>query len=90
MSKKVLSSHPKKLLQYTFGGFESPFFGEMLEWLKRHAWKACKPPKGFTGSNPVLSARKTSLFGRSFFVIYQSAILPIAPRSREAVVTPRA
>jgi hypothetical protein len=30
--------------------------GEMLEWLKRHAWKACKPPKGFTGSNPVLSA----------------------------------
>ena len=30
--------------------------GEVLEWLKRHAWKACKPLKGFTGSNPVLSA----------------------------------
>ncbi len=31
-------------------------FGEMLEWLKRHAWKACKPLKGFAGSNPALSA----------------------------------
>ena len=28
----------------------------MLEWLKRHAWKACKPLKGFAGSNPSLSA----------------------------------
>ena len=28
----------------------------MLEWLKRHAWKACKPLKGFAGSNPCLSA----------------------------------
>jgi hypothetical protein len=24
--------------------------------LKRHAWKACKPLKGFAGSNPALSA----------------------------------
>ena len=30
--------------------------GKMLEWLKRHAWKACKRLKRFTGSNPVLSA----------------------------------
>ena len=30
--------------------------GEMLEWLKRHAWKACNPLKGFGGSNPPLSA----------------------------------
>ena len=30
--------------------------GKMLEWLKRHAWKACKPQKGFRGSNPRLSA----------------------------------
>ena len=30
--------------------------GEMLEWLKRHAWKACKPLKGFAGSNPAFSA----------------------------------
>ena len=31
--------------------------GKMLEWLKRHAWKACKLLKGFRGSNPRLSAR---------------------------------
>ncbi len=30
--------------------------GEMLERLKRHAWKACKLLKGFAGSNPALSA----------------------------------
>ena len=30
--------------------------GKMLEWLKRHAWKACKRPKCFRGSNPRLSA----------------------------------
>ena len=32
--------------------------GEMLEWLKRHAWKACKLQKGFRGSNPRLSAKR--------------------------------
>ena len=32
--------------------------GKMLEWLKRHAWKACKRPKRFTGSKPVLSANE--------------------------------
>ena len=29
----------------------------MLEWLKRHAWKACKRQKCFRGSNPRLSAK---------------------------------
>ena len=28
----------------------------MLEWLKRHAWKACILLKGITSSNLVLSA----------------------------------
>ena len=28
----------------------------MLEWLKRHAWKACKRRNRFGGSNPPLSA----------------------------------
>ena len=28
----------------------------MLEWLKRHVWKACDRPKRFQGSNPCLSA----------------------------------
>ena len=31
--------------------------GKMLEWLKRHAWKACIPLKGIGGSNPPLSAK---------------------------------
>ena len=31
-------------------------FGEVLEWLKRHAWKACNRQNRFAGSNPVLSA----------------------------------
>ena len=33
-------------------------FGEVLEWLKRHAWKACKRQKRFGGSNPPLSANR--------------------------------
>ena len=30
--------------------------GEMLEWLKRHAWKACIRQNRISGSNPDLSA----------------------------------
>ena len=30
--------------------------GELLEWLKRHAWKACIRQKRIRGSNPRLSA----------------------------------
>ena len=30
--------------------------GKMLEWLKRHAWKACIRQKRIGGSNPPLSA----------------------------------
>jgi hypothetical protein len=51
----------KKLLFYFMEGcmfsHPPPKKGEMLEWLKRHAWKACKPLKGFAGSNPALSAK---------------------------------
>ena len=36
----------------------APRKGEVLEWLKRHAWKACIPQKGIRGSNPRLSAGK--------------------------------
>ena len=35
----------------------------MLEWLKRHAWKACMLQKGIGGSNPPLSANKYSVKG---------------------------
>jgi hypothetical protein len=31
--------------------------GEMAEWLKAHAWKACTLQKGVEGSNPSLSAK---------------------------------
>ncbi len=40
---------------------EATAFGKVLEWLKRHAWKACKPLKGFVGSNPILSAQQIPL-----------------------------
>ena len=33
--------------------------GEVLEWLKRHAWKACSRQNWLAGSNPVLSAGET-------------------------------
>lgn len=32
--------------------------GEVLEWLKRHAWKACKRLNRFAGSNPAFSAKQ--------------------------------
>ena len=35
--------------------------GEMLEWLKRHAWKACIRQNRISGSNPDLSATKKRL-----------------------------
>ena len=43
--------------------------GEMLEWLKRHAWKACIRQNRISGSNPDLSATKKRLhsFGMRLF-----------------------
>ena len=41
---------------------QSRFKGEVLEWLKRHAWKACIPLKGIGGSNPPLSAYESCKF----------------------------
>ena len=35
--------------------------GEMLEWLKMHAWKACVLLKGLASSNLALSANLTAL-----------------------------
>jgi hypothetical protein len=35
--------------------YRLPNRGEMAEWLKAHAWKACIP-QGIQGSNPCLSA----------------------------------
>ncbi len=36
-------------------------YGRPVEWLKRHAWKACIPQKGIRGSNPRLSAKVEKL-----------------------------
>ena len=36
--------------------------GEMLEWLKRHAWKACIRQNRISGSNPDLSARQDIIY----------------------------
>ena len=43
----------------------------MLEWLKRHVWKACGRQKRLLGSNPSLSANKKRLkfsFSRLFLM----------------------
>ncbi len=63
----------------------------MLEWLKRHAWKACILQKGIGGSNPPLSAKKLEnqaikrfthkfthrkvKFVRNFFLFYPTIIV---------------
>ena len=46
---------------YFFCTFRTFLRGEMLEWLKRHAWKACIRQKCIAGSNPAFSA-VTELF----------------------------
>ncbi len=59
--------------------------GKVLEWLKRHAWKACIPLKGIGGSNPPLSAflvmkdmNKNTVIARFAILIFMIASsLPI-------------
>jgi hypothetical protein len=50
---KYISLHPV-LKQWALPTFQHQP-REVLEWLKRHAWKACTP-QGVEGSNPFLSA----------------------------------
>ena len=43
--------------------------GVMLEWLKRHAWKACIRQKRIGGSNPPRSAKTVCyITARCFFI----------------------
>ena len=47
----------------------------MLEWLQRHAWKACIRQKRIPGSNPGLSANKkpkplTAIAGFRFLFLF--------------------
>ena len=63
MHKNTHFSEKQNIFQYhsckysIFHVILHSFFGKVLEWLKRHAWKACIPLKGIAGSNPVLSAK---------------------------------
>ena len=53
--------------------------GEMLEWLKRHAWKACIRQNRISGSNPDLSAtKKTAAFRRNAAFFAPSASSSLA------------
>ncbi len=55
MKNVLISNNIFCILRANLG--DVTFTGEVAEWLKAHAWKACKPHKGFEGSNPSLSAR---------------------------------
>ncbi len=51
--------------------------GAMLEWLKRHAWKACVRQKRTAGSNPACSAKtrqETAMFLDVFFYIRHNGV----------------
>ena len=48
----------------------------MLEWLKRHAWKACIRQNRISGSNPDLSARYFT------FLLKACSHCAIAPESK--------
>ena len=53
----------------------------MLEWLKRHAWKACKRQKRFGGSNPPLSAGEVGMRTQGFVTACAFAErIPLSPQ----------
>ena len=43
--------------------------GELAEWLKAHAWKACILQKGIGGSNPSFSALYYILIYKLYLVV---------------------
>ena len=53
----------------------------MLEWLKRHAWKACNRQKRFGGSNPPLSADCLENMKRLFFLFALIGLLSVSQTS---------
>ena len=52
--------------EHGFNAHRSFYKGKVLEWLKRHAWKACNRLKRFGGSNPPLSAELGRVFTLPF------------------------
>ena len=49
--------------------------GEMLEWLKRHAWKACIRQNRISGSNPATKKTAAFLQNAAFFAPSASSSL---------------
>ena len=58
----------------------------MLEWLKRHAWKACILQKSIGGSNPPLSAKHLKLSAQrwAFFVQGRQELAPVRTCTEKA------
>ena len=50
----------------------------MLEWLKRHAWKACNRQKRFGGSNPPLSAEYVVIMKRLIILFSMMGLLLVS------------
>ena len=48
----------RNLRSFSSGVSRCDALGKVLEWLKRHAWKACIHQKCIRGSNPLLSAKR--------------------------------
>ncbi len=58
----------------------------MLEWLKRHAWKACILQKSIGGSNPPLSAKHLKLSAQrwAFSVQGRQELAPVRTCTEKA------
>ena len=54
-------------------------YGGVAEWFKAHAWKACKPFKGFGGSNPPLTAIFKEELVRKYGLFFRILHTPGAP-----------
>ena len=53
----------------------------MLEWLKRHAWKACVPQKGIRSSNLLLSAKVTKKWRQACLSAISSLLWQAPPQA---------
>ena len=79
--KKALILQP--VSEHGFNAHRSFYKGKVLEWLKRHAWKACNRLKRFGGSNPPLSAEK-GRFLTFPFLRFTKSLPPVSSLSLDA------
>ena len=82
--KSANKAEIKRILLYLHSILKN-HFGVMLEWLKRHAWKACNRQNRFGGSNPPHSASIGRHYdGRYFFYLQAGTVSsPIRFRDQE-------